>query len=156
MHYPFFGSLRYPLAESLLVSPAGSLLAEARVGRVAPPRDHFPCTRRGTANLMRVKSRENWERFGAMRSERRVGARAESLTRGGLCFRREVANVTEAVLRWAGLEAGSRLPAGSHFERSSLVSDFTLVSGAREETSEASVDICSRPYTCEVRFRRGG
>ena len=85
-----------------------------------------------------------------------IGARAESLTRGGLCFRREVANVTEAVLRWAGLEAGSRLPAGSHFERSSLVSDFTLVSGAREETSEASVDICSRPYTCEVRFRRGG
>ena len=69
-----------------------------------PPRDHFPCTRRGTANLMRVKSRENWERFGAVRSERRVGARAESLTRGGLCFRREVANVTEAVLRWAGLE----------------------------------------------------
>ena len=104
---------------------------------------------------MRVKSRGNWERFGAMRSERREGARAESLTRGGLCFRREVANVTEAVLRWAGLEAGSRLPAGSHFERRSLVSDFTLVSGAREETSEASVDICSRPYTCEVRFRRG-
>ena len=56
-------------------------------------------------------------------------------------------------LRWAGLEAGC--PAGSHFKKSSLVSDVTLVSGAREETSEASVDICSRPYTCEVRFRRG-
>ena len=74
----------------------------------------------GGAKLMGVQSRENWERFGAMRFERRVGARAESLTRGGLCFRREVGNVTEAVLRWAGLEAGSRLPAGSHFEREAV------------------------------------
>ena len=65
-------------------------------------------------------------------------------------------DTTPHLVHRAGLEAGSRLPAGSHFERSSLVSDFTLVSGAREETSEASVDICSRPYTCEVRFRRGG